>query len=254
MKTKLLYFLLFLVPILSLAQSRELLSGHLVADTLQVENVSVQNLSARTKTTTDTRGNFLIYARVGDTLAFESVLFRGTRLLLSEADMRQNPLTIHMDVNVTVLDEVLINPLTGNLGDDARNTKVKRLNPEVDTSDFKAYPVTKQPVNGALPVTESQLQGVDFKAIYKMIFKPKKAKKDRGEIYNNEVSKTFSEVAITRYTDYFFTETLHIAKEDLAMFLAFCDAPEARPLLDPRKEFELTDYMVKKAKEFRERK
>lgn len=254
MKTKLFYLLLFVLPLAGFSQSRQLLRGHLVSDTLQVENMSVQNLSARTKTVTDTRGNFLMYARVGDTLYFDSMLFRSTRLLITGDDMKQNPLTIHLDVNVTVLDEVVINPLTGNLDKDANRAKVKRLNPDVDDNEFKAYPASKQNVNGALPVTESQLQGIDFIAIGKMIFKPKKKKKDKGEIYNNEVSKTFSEVAIARYTDYFFTETLQIPPKDIALFLAYCDAPVARPLLDPRKEFELTDYLIKKAKEYKARK
>jgi len=254
MKTKIFYLLLFLLPIIGFAQSRQLLRGHLVADTLQVENLSVQNLSAKTKTLTDTRGNFLMYARVGDTLYFDGMQFRATRLKLTDDDLRQNPLTVHLDVNVTVLDEVLINPLTGDLGRDAKKTKVKPLNPDVDDTEFKAYPASKKNVNGALPVTESELQGIDFIAIGRMIFKPQKKKTDRGEVYNNEVSKTFSEVAITRYTDYFFTETLQIPPADIALFLGYCDGPEVRPLLDPRKEFELTDYLVKKAKEFKARK
>lgn len=254
MNTKIVYLLLLLFPILGTAQTRQLLRGHLVADTLQVENLSVQNLSAKTKTVTDTRGNFLMYARVGDTLYFNGMQFRATRLKLTEDDMRQNPLTIRLEPTVTVLDEVLINPLTGDLGKDAKKARVKPLNQDVDESEFKAYPASKQPVNGALPITESQLQGIDFKAIYKMIFKPKKKKKDRGEIYNNEVTKTFSEVAVTRYTDYFFTETLQIPPADIALFLAYCDGPEIRPLLDPRKEFELTDYLVKKAMQYKARK
>jgi hypothetical protein len=254
MNTKLFYLLLFLLPLTGFAQSRQLLRGHLVSDTLQVENLSVLNLTAKTKAVTDTRGNFLIYARVGDTLHFDSMQFRSTRLLITEDDLKQNPLTIHLDVNVTVLDEVVISPLTGDLGKDAKKAKVKPLNQDVDDAEFKAYPASKRPINGALPVTESQLQGIDFKAIYKMIFKPKKRKTDNGEIYNNDVTKTFSEVAVTRYTDYFFTETLQIPPADIALFLAYCDAPEVRPLLDPRKEFELTDYLVKKAKEYKARK
>ncbi|MFP9099446.1 hypothetical protein ACLI09_10355 [Flavobacterium sp. RHBU_24] len=254
MKNKIVCLLLCLLPILGIAQTRQLLRGHLVSDSLQVENLSVENLSAKTKTVTDTRGNFLMYARVGDTLHFDGMQFRSTRLKLTEDDLRQNPLTVHLDVNVTVLDEVLINPLTGELGRDAKKTKVKPLNPDVDDSEFIAYPASKRPVNGALPVTESQLQGVDFIAIGKMIFKPKKKKTDKGEIYNNTVSKTFSEAAVTRYTDYFFTETLQIPPADIALFLGYCDGPEVRKLLDPRKEFELTDYLVKKAKEYKEQK
>ncbi|MFP9112419.1 hypothetical protein ACLI1A_00650 [Flavobacterium sp. RHBU_3] len=258
MKLRALLTLLLLLPLISLAQNkkpREILRGHIIADSLSVADITVQNSTSRISAVTDTNGYFTLYARSGDTLFVNSITFRSQFLVLKDSHMQENPLTLKMDVNVTTLDEVVITPLTGDLGYDTKKTKVAALNPHVTPEQLKYdYPISKRPVNGALPVTESALQGIDFKAIYKMIFKPKKKKQDKGVIDGTPNTKTFSEVVSGRFTHYFFTETLKIPHNEIGAFLTFCDqGKETRPLLDPRKEFELTDYLVGKANEYLKR-
>lgn len=255
MKTKILHLILLLVPFIGLAQQkkpREILRGHIIADSLQVNDVSVQNLSSHINAVTDVNGYFTIYARQGDTLFFNSITFRSQYLVLKENQLKENPLNLKMDTNVINLEEVIITPLTGDLGYDAKKKKVVALNPHASERDLKyTYPISKQPVNGALPVTESQLQGVDFIAIGKMIFKKKKKANSKGEIYDSKNTKTFNDVVSGRFTYYFFTETLHIPHDEIGKFLVYCDKGiETRPLLEPKKEFELTDYLVTQAEAY----
>lgn len=250
MKTKLLYLLLLALPLLASAQDkRELLKGILINDTLQVEDVMVFNLSTDRMVNADGKGNFAIYAKKGDTLYMNSITFRDMRMVLKEEDVRQSPLVIRMFLSATTLEEVKVNKLTGNLAADVTSLTVTPRNLKTNPDDFKTYPISKQPLNGALPVTESQLKGVDFIAIGKMIFKKRKKAED---VKGVDKRKTFGEVVTARFTEYFFTETLQIPENEIGRFLTFCDTgKDARKLLDPKNEFALTDYLVQKSKEYK---
>lgn len=253
-----LFIIVLLLPLMALAQKkpREILRGHIVADSLRVGDVTVKNTTSNISAVTDEEGYFTMYARTGDTLHFSSITYRSQYVVLTDALMRENPLTLRMDINVNVLDEVIITPLTGDLGYDAKHTKVRALNPKLSADDLK-YPYGIARDNQAVSQfsNESPMQGIDFIAVYHLFKKKKKAKEDRGEIYADKNTKTFTQVVKGRFTHYFFTESLHIPHDEIGSFLAFCEkGDETRVLLDPRKEFELTDYLVTKAPEYLSRK
>lgn len=248
-----LFFLFLLIPFIGFSQKepRQLLRGRAVADSLQVDNISVKNITSNIGAVTDTKGNFTIYARPTDTLVFSGISFRNAMLVLKKEHFTEARLIIRLDVNVTVLDEVIISPLTGNLEKDSRKAKTKNVVPfnsgsivRDTTYQFKY----SQNINTALPQNESQLQGVDFVKIYKKIFRPKKKKKEEPKQY---AQRNFAEVAQELYTHYFFTETLKIPHDEIGLFLTYCDNGEqTRQLLDPAKEFELTDYLIDKSYEY----
>lgn len=259
MKTKLL-LLLLLLPVIGFSQDaklRRLLNGHIIADSISVGDVVVQNVSSKINAVTDANGDFTIYAKAGDTLLFKSITYHSERLVLKELHMLEDPLTLKMEINVTTLSELIITPLTGDLGYDAKKKKIKALNPDLPAMDLKPkYPKEKANRNAALPtqVSGSQLTGVDFVAISKMIFKKKK-KADKGEVYGVKNTETFTDVAKKRFTHYFFTETLKIPHDEIGAFLVFSDkGDKSRGLLDPRREFELTDYLIAQAKLYLESK
>lgn len=253
MKIKIFYILFLLVPLAVLSQNkeREVLRGHIIADSLRVGDIVIKNATSGRQTNSDDKGYFIIMARKGDTIQFNSITYRPQQLVLTDALLHENPLTLKMDINVKVLDEVIITPLTGDLGYDATHTKIRALNPNVKPEEL-TYPY---PIAHNNPLVhynmESQLQGVDFVQVFRMFVKKKKSKEDRGEIYDVDNKKNFTSVVTTRFSTYFFTESLNIPQDQIGRFLAFCDkGKETAPLLDPRKEFELTDYLVKKAAEY----
>lgn len=257
MKLKI-FFIVLLLPLMALAQKkpREILRGHIVADSLRVGDVTVKNTTSNINAITDENGYFTLYARAGDTLHFSSITYRAESLVLTDALMHENPLTLRMDINVNVLDEIVITPLTGDLGYDAKHTKVRALNPKITAEDLKyPYPIARNTPTVSQYNNESPLQGIDFIAVYRLFKKKKKAKEDRNEVYAEKNAKTFTDVVKARFTHFFFTESLHIPHDEIGGFLAFCDkGEETRALLDPRKEFELTDYLVTKAEEYLKRK
>lgn len=257
MKTKVLFILLFLLPVVAMAQKlpRQILHGKVIADSLKVENLSVLNVNSNIGAVTDKEGEFTIYARPTDTLFFSSITFRSRSLVLKEIDFLQNPLVIRLDVNVTMLDEVIISPntFTGELANDSKNIKTNLVTSGIDSYDMIATDIPRSMVNqnGALSsnVTGSQLTGVNFNKIYDMIFRKKK-KKDAGEVYGIG-KKTFVESAKEKFTHHFFTQTLKIPHEEIGAFLTFCDGGNKTLwMLDPKNEFYFTDYLVTKSKEY----
>ena len=252
MKNILLLTVLVLLPLISVAQKRprQILHGKVVADTLKVDNITVFNKSSNISAITDESGSFTLYARPMDTLYFSSVTFHSMQMVLKDSDFIKTPLIIRLDVHVTVLDEVVITALTGDLEKDSKEAETLSLSLAGLGGLPPKYPVSKAPANTALPVTESSLKGIDFVEIYKMVFK-KKRKKDKGEIYGYEAPASFTQNVKSRFTHYFFTQTLKIPHEKIGLFLDFCDkGEETKRLLLPENEFKLTDYLITKSSEY----
>ena len=264
MTQRLLFFaLLLLLPFIGFSQKinpRQILHGMVVADSLAVDNLTVKNNTSRISAVTDSRGAFTLYARATDTLYFSGLNFRSAYLVITENHFLQGPLVIKLNIDVTVLDEVVIKPtvLTGDLAGDSKKVKTKAIASGMTGSyesikyNIEHHKYDKNQ-NGALPtqVQGSQLTGVNFVRIYETFFKKRNKKKDKGEIYSLEGAKPFPEVVKERFTYNFFTQLLQIPKDEIGLFLNFADAGDtSHALLDPKKEFELTDYLVQKSKEY----
>jgi hypothetical protein len=263
MTRKLIVTLLLLLPLIGFSQKlnpRQILHGMVVADSLAVDNLTVKNNTSRINAITDDKGMFTLYARATDTLYFSGINFRSAYLVLTETHFLQDLLVIRLDVNVTMLDEVVITPnvLSGNLEGDSKKTKTLNIaSAMTSVHESTKYNINRNTydsaVNGALPtqVQGSQLTGVNFVRIYETFFKKRKKKVNSGEIYSLEGSKSFPESVKARFTYNFFTQMLRIPKDEIGLFLNFADAGDtSSALLDPKKEFELTDYLVQKSKDY----
>lgn len=254
MRNKLLcFFLLLIVPFSSYAQKepRQVLYGKVVADSLKTDNISVNNLSSNIGAVTDNDGNFSIYARPTDTLFFSSITFHSVQMVLSKEHFTGKQLVIKLDLNVTMLDEVVIRPtvLLGDLAADSKKTKTMQVTSSLDSKQLvMTAPYKPQsPLNEKRYPNESVLKGIDFIKIFEMFKKRKK--KDKAEIYK-VAAKSFRESVKERFTYHFFTETIKIPRDEIELFINFCDTKDAAKLLPPDKEFELTDYLVAKSVEY----
>ena len=267
MTRKLLFALLLLLPLFGFSQKlnpRQILHGMVIADSLAVDNLTIKNNTSRISAVTDTRGMFTIYARAADTLSFSGVGFRTAYIVIKESHFLQDPLVIKLNIDVKVLDEVIIKPtvLTGDLAGDSKKVKTLAVTSGMTgVAEQNKFRTERNKydknLNGALPTQAqgSQLVGVNFVRIYESFFKKKNKKKDKGEIYSLDAAGSFPETVKARYTYNFFTQLLQIPKDDIGLFLTYCDTgANSRALLDPKKEFELTDYLVTKSKEYLEQK
>ena len=255
MKTNNLLLLLLIVSTAVFAQQppRTLLKGQIIADTLGVENVNIQNLNTNRFSVSDQLGYFAIYARENDTLVFTSMTFDSKKLLLTKLHFSVHLMRVRLDFFVNALDEVVISPyaLTGDLEQDHQNIIVATM-PVIDIQaalDMQ-YEDDGQssPDNTVMPGYVDTRYMMDFEAIAQKLTKLLRRKPRPPHIvYVSE--KIFPEAVKEKFPGDFFRETLHLNNDQIGLFLAFCENdPVARTLLDPNKEFELIEFLIHKKK------
>ena len=260
-----LLFLFMLLPfsVYSQIEPRKLLRGKIVADSLNVENVTVNNVNTNLSAVTDRFGEFWINAREHDTLVFSGLAFEAKSMVVEKSDFEFEMLKIKLGMVVNALKEVIIYPtkLTGNLDSDSRKIKTKEIllpaSGKLPTKYYEVDANTKIKTNPSNPVMESALQGVNFLALGKLIknifVKPKPKSTELPYV---EPDMIFADAVKLKFSYHFFTETLKIKHEEIGLFLNFCDTPEVREkrLLSSEKTFELTDYLISKGEEFHKKK
>nr|WP_294936088.1 hypothetical protein [uncultured Flavobacterium sp.] len=257
MINKLLFlFLIFSATAYSQEVSRSVLKGIVVSDSLEVENITVDNITSKDIVITDNKGYFSMPVRDRDTLVFSGISFKSSVLVITKTHLAEELLKIKLKVRVNELDELIVRPytLTGNLENDTKNLKVKIVamnlsdeamnlssEPEFNTADNALKRIT--------PGTGNAYNGVDFVKLGKMAFKRKKQKEKKIEFVTE---KNFVDAVKEKFSFQFFTKTLKISEEEIELFLQYCDSDplESKILLNPKKEFELTDYLLKKSEEY----
>lgn len=257
MKTKLLFLLLFLAQFgFSQQNPREILNGQIVTDSISPDNVRIVNRTNNTFAISDALGMFHIYAREKDTLVFSSQSLDSKILVLTEVDFKVKLFRVKLDVFVNALDEVVISPyaLTGDLEKDQENIKIAGT-PKIDvgTALNTLYEDDEQssPDNKLMPGYLDTRYMVDFIKIGKMLFKRKKEHKPI-EFTSNKI---FAEAVQQNLPDSFFRDTLKLDKNEVGLFLSYCENdPKARPLLNPKRKFELIDFLISKNKEYKQSK
>lgn len=253
MKQILLFIMLFF-SFLSYSQpkARRVVTAQIVADSLDVSNVTVLNLNSKIHAISDAQGKFTIYAAENDTLQFSSIAFNSRKIVLSESDLELDMIKIRLRGAVNQLEEVIVYrvKLSGDLAFDSKKIKIRAsFVPESSELVSPDYKRGEKLVNTSMPTIESSLTGLDFGRMGATVIgwlKKPKTKVEKPYITN----ETFFELVRQRFSYYFFTETLKIEHDQIGLFLSFCDTPEGNLLLDPKKEFELTDFLIKKSAEF----
>lgn len=259
MRNKLLFlFLVFSVISFSQELPRTLLKGIVVSDSLEVENITIDNVTAKKVTSTDEKGNFRLMVKEKDTLIFSGVSFKSSVLVITYGHMNEEVLKIKLKVRVNELEELIVRPytLSGNLETDSKHLKVKTVDLNLVNLDFSdPFPKVNKAdsaLKNIMPGSGNQFNGVDFVALGKMVggklFKSK-PKPKRTEFVSEKI---FSEAVKEKFNPSFFTQTLKLKTEEIDLFLAFCDdtSLENRALLNLKNEFALIDFLLKKSEEY----
>lgn len=248
---------------------RKILRGKIISDSLEVENITVFNVTSNIGAVTNVDGEFSIKARATDTLFFQGISFVSQKYVLTEKDFWVEELEIRLNVKITELNEVEISPytLTGTLTEDTRRLKVYGDSfSGIDTKVVKYYAddvFKSAPSNSAIySALAPNGSTFDFKLIGKGIGKllgiksnPKKYSEDVFEQRRQREiqSKSFSDHMFERFTHNFFVETLKIKHEEIPMFLQFAELPakDLSLFLKPEYEIQLIEYLTLKAKAYK---
>ena len=271
MKIKLLNLFL-LISFFSFSQlvERQLIVGKIKSDSLEVENITVFNVSSNIGVITDVDGVFSINVREKDTLVIQGLAYLSTKYIVQKTDLDRDVLEIYLKTRINELNEVEVSPytLTGVLEVDTQKIKtygftitigdIKKLKPK-DIRDTKV-------TNIAMPQTMSTLTGIDFKLIFggltkgigKLIKSDTKRKSSADLAYEAErlkeiKSKTFAAHMHEQFSNNFFENQLKLTKDEVPLFLAFAEVPshEIAVYLEPENHLKLVEYLISKAEEFK---
>lgn len=271
MKRKTFLLLVFVITQFSFSQGleRKVLRGKIVADSLEVENVTVYNITSNVGAITDVEGKFSLKARATDTLYVQGLSYNSAKYILTDKDFWLPVLEIKLYYKVTELNEIIVTPytLTGNLEEDTKRIQVYGDGfSKIDMKVVKNYEDdvrTGTPINSAMP-SQFAPNGSTFNFLaigagfVSMLVKKKADRKNADQVFEARrirdiQSKSFTEHIYERFSHNFFVETLKIKNEDIPMFMSYSELNvyELAPLLKTENELKLTEYLIQKAAEFK---
>jgi hypothetical protein len=258
MRKGLLSFFIVL-PMLIFSQNDRLkvLRAIVFSDSIQVERLSIMNVTTGTYTITDDLGQFSIFAKKDDVLFISGVAFESIEIILKDIDFNDMIFKIHIKEKINQLDEVKIAPfkLSGDLVYDAKRIQLKpafkQELPKLDMSNLEIKGVktrvdnmfNTKPMNGVdLIKVGGMITGL-FKGSSKS-FKPIPIKEITFEEFSNEIK--------VRFSIPFFEETLKIKKEEINLFIiySFTNEVQTKKLLEASNGLALVDFLIFKSELF----
>jgi hypothetical protein len=181
-------------------------------------------------------------AKAKDTLLVSSNLFKSKKIVVEEKDFAKSLFVINLETQTTLLNEVIvkrkaeIKPVVGS---------TQRIVDMQFVDDEKS-----SPINRTMPSDGTIENGMDFVRVFKMVSKLFKNNSEEKAGLNPNVD--FSDVVSKGMDAYFFTNTLGLKKDEIGLFLDYCEGdPKAKNLLKQEDEFLLIDFLITKNEEFK---
>ena len=268
MRNNILLFFILVITQIGFSQGieRKVLRGKIVADSLEVENLTVYNITSNVGAITDVDGKFSINARATDTLFIQGLSYDSKRYVLTDKDFWLPVLEIKLHVKITELNEIIITPytLTGDLKEDTKRIQVYGEGFSKIDMRIKHYEDDVRmgtPINTAMP-NQFAPTGISFlpliNGLSSLLGVKGDPKKNSERVFEERrirdlQSKSFSEHMLERFSHNFFVETLKIKNEDIPMFMSFAELNvyELSPLLKAENELKLIEYFINKSEEFK---
>ena len=260
--------LLFSQLFFSQEMERKILRGKIVADSIEVENLTVFNITSNIGAVTNVDGKFSIKARATDTLYIQGLSYDSKKYVLTDKDFWLEELEIRLHVKVTELNEVEITPytLSGNLTKDTKRIQVYGEGFSKIDMNIKHY---EDDVRSGTPVNSASTShfapnGSNFNflaigaGLISLIGVKGNPKKNSERVFEQRrqqdiQSQSFSDHMFERFSHNFFVETLKIKHEDIPMFLQYAEMPvkDLSLFLKPEYELQLIQYLTDKAKAYK---
>ncbi|MFC6097008.1 hypothetical protein ACFPVY_10165 [Flavobacterium qiangtangense] len=87
---------------------RKNLNGKVSAPSQSLEGIYVLNLTSKKETVTKEGGYFTISSKVGDSLMFSSIQFKGKIVSIEEQDLNEDLFQVKLETMINQLDEVMV--------------------------------------------------------------------------------------------------------------------------------------------------
>lgn len=243
------FLLFFIISLNTFSQKTKPIYGTLIDSINPVLDANILNKSSKIGTNLNTKGEFKIYAKIGDTLVFSSIQHQTKEFIVSERSFVSFNFKINLKLKTYELDEFELKKhnLLGVLALDVSQVKNEEneINavtlglpnagiPKLKPIDRKIY--TASTSNGLVPLD------LILNTLNGTIKKLKNQKKIIED--NKDVEALYSEYKFNLGTDF------KIAKEDEYRFLYFCRSDATFTAQRSKNKFEFINFLKVKANEF----
>jgi hypothetical protein len=234
-------FLLFVFQI-GFSQTEKSIKGIVLSDNFPIPKVDVVNFNSKMSTATDGEGKFVLSGKLGETLIFIAKGYDIKRLVIhSDMTIKENNV-VNLFKKPEELDEVLIFKMPS-----IRLSKDQKF----EQSKLDEIDMDKLQKNLKNPgVYDGQTAGIDFIRLGKMM--ARLFAKEKEIVKAEPPLIVFKDLVKNNFKPDFYTKTLHLKEDEVALFLEFCDNdPKARLLEKNNNQLVLLDFLLLKREEFK---
>jgi len=218
------------------------LDGIVRTDSIFLENINVINKTQNFGVSSNSKGEFIIYAALGDSILFSSVNYKNRIIKISNTHINNKTLIIYLEEGENELDEVTLTPkITLNFG---KIDMQKGIVLENTQNTYKKAP-------NAQKLTDPTYgnSGVNIVSIFKLLTKNLREKR-RGKKAQKENTKRlineFPEKLVTQFNYDFFVEDLKIPKNEVYLFLDYCQENALKTYISSD-EITIKNFLVKQS-------
>ncbi|HEY9168115.1 MAG TPA: hypothetical protein VIN72_01355 [Lutibacter sp.] len=244
--------IVFLVFVYSNSVAQEklvMLKGTVRSDSIVLQDINIVNLSSNSGTSSDKNGNYTMYASIGDSILFSSVVYKQRIIKISKSHTDSKTLVVYLEQGINELDEVEI-------GQKMRLNLGKVSLPKGAVFDNDNNSSKKAPNSRKFTDPTYGNSGVNFVEISKLltnnIFQNRKERKEE-EMQIKKQKQIFLENIYNKIGVDFFTVHLKIKEEEIYLFLYYCE-DNGLSNFYKSDEFLLKDFIIKQSKRYNQSK
>ena len=233
--------LLFFVLQSGFSQSEKLINGKVMFDNFLLEDVDVINKTTQKSTTTDFKGQFVLSAKVNDSIFFYRKEYFLKGIKLSPNDIATNTISVSMVKKPEELEEIIIRQtqkIDWKLDTKWEQIKRDEITAERDEKRLKNTRIDDLTID----------KGLNLARIGKTIFKVLVKETPSDKTPQIE----FKQLARSSCDEKFYFQTLKLKPDQIELFLEFCDAdPKSKTVAESNNVLSVMDFLYAKNIEFK---
>lgn len=234
-------YTLFFVLQSAYSQNEKTLRGKVMFDNFPLQNVDVVNITTQKSTATDAQGEFVLSAKINDSIIFFRKEYNLTGIKLSQNDIATNNISVPMVKKPEELEEIIIREtlkIDRELYKKWEQIKRDEITAERNENRLKTPGVYDGTID----------KGLNLVRIGKRFFKLLKKESVNEKLPQIE----FKELVRSNSYEKFYLENLKLKPDEIDLFLQFCDAdPKSKTLIEDHNVLVMMDFLYAKNIEFK---
>lgn len=239
-----LYILLLVCLPLNAQNGSKKIEGKIESETMDVSDVHVMNTSSKKATITNAYGYFTISVKLNDTIWFSAIQYEKYHLVITNAVLEEEMVTVTLEEALTELEEVVITPynLSGDLYKDIESLKIE---PEV-TNVTLGLPNAHVK---ALTLNERKLfYAMSEQGLHKFIDEISGHNKKLRKMVSQDQDEDQIQTVRKFYPDSLYSQQLKIPLERIDDFMYFCAVDSIfNSTIDSQDKLKIWEFLEKKS-------